>query len=83
MERYLFALAMMLALTACKSEGPSASDLQAIYSMPVKIISCAKVSESVYRCRFAATNPQHPADEGEKTQCFSTDGSRWDIRLWC
>jgi hypothetical protein len=75
-------LAVVLVLTAC-SEGPSASDLQAIYRTSIKLISCAKVSNSVFRCRFAFTNPQLPADRGEHVQCFTTDGSKWEIKLLC
>jgi hypothetical protein len=83
MRPRLAVLVVMLALTACRSEGPSATDLTKIYRSPVEVLSCAKVNDSTYRCRFKFTNPPTVADRGEHVQCFITDGSSWDIKLWC
>ena len=75
---------LCLLLAACKSDGPSASDLSRIYAgNAVNLISCAKVGDSVYRCRFSFTNPRFQADQGEHTQCFVTDGSRWELKIFC
>jgi hypothetical protein len=71
-------------IAACNpSGGPSARDLQNIYSTPVNLVSCAKVNDSTYRCRFTFANPRVPADQGEHVQCFITDGTTWDIKIFC
>ena len=75
--------AMMLALAACKSDGPSAADLGRIYRSPMEILSCAKVNDSTYRCRFKFISPPTVADRGEHVQCFTTDGTAWDIKIFC
>lgn len=76
-------VAMALALAGCKAEGPSAADLTRIYRSSVEILSCAKAGDSVFRCRFKFTNPPTPADRGEHTQCFVTDGTSWEIKIFC
>jgi hypothetical protein len=73
----------LLALGGCKREGPSSADLTGIYRSAIEVISCAKVQDSVYRCRFRFTNPPTPADQGEHTQCFFTDGTAWNLKVFC
>jgi len=77
------ALAAALALTGCIGGGPSESDLQRIYRAAVSIKSCTKVNDSTYRCRFAFQAPRVEADRGEHVQCFVTDGTAWEVKIFC
>lgn len=75
-------LAVALLIPGCDS-GPSATDLQKIYQTPVQLVSCAKINDATYRCRFKFTNPRVAADHGEHTSCFATDGSTWNLKIFC
>jgi hypothetical protein len=76
-------LGAVLLLTTCSTGGPSESDLQRIYQAAVSIKSCAKVNDSTYRCRFSFLAPKFAGDMGEHTQCFVTDGTTWDVKIFC
>lgn len=82
----LTAMLCALALPGCNDNGPTgptAHDLDQLYpGASVNLISCAKVNDATYRCRFTFNNPQGIGDYGEHTQCFATDGAKWETKIF-
>lgn len=80
------AMLCALAFGGCNDNGPAgptAHDLDQIYpGVSVKLISCAKVNDATYRCRFTFNNPQGIGDYGEHSQCFATDGDKWETKIF-
>jgi hypothetical protein len=73
-------------LSGCGDSGPNSEDIAGVFSGKrignFKKISCAKINEATYKCRYIYFDTVSNRSNDEES-CFQTSGSSWEAKFFC